>query len=119
MHLINEIPSSHTSGLSPYEKLYGHPHDYSLLVFSCTCSSVERNKLSSHFAICVFLGYGEIKRIIVVMIMLLKSYIFLIMSFSFSIFISSLFIPSVIPSQRLILSALTILLMILLTYAPY
>ena len=52
VNLINKIPSSHTSGLSPFEKLYGHPPDYSSLrVFGSTCfvlrPSVERTKLSS------------------------------------------------------------------------
>ena len=64
VHLINKIPSSHTSGLSSYEKLYGNPPNYSSLrVFGCTCfifrPSLERNKLSSHFTICVFLSYGK------------------------------------------------------------
>jgi len=65
--LINTIPSSHTSGLSPFEKLYGYVPDYSSFrVFGCTCfvlrPHVERGKLSSRFAICVFLGYGEGKK---------------------------------------------------------
>jgi len=65
--LINTIPSSHSSGLSPFEKLYGYVPDYSSFrVFGCTCfvlhPHVERNKLSSRSAICVFLGYGEGKR---------------------------------------------------------
>ena len=64
MHLINKILSFHTSSLSPYKKLYGHPLDYfSLRVFGCTCfvlrPSVECNKLSSCSIICVFLGYDE------------------------------------------------------------
>jgi hypothetical protein len=62
--LINTIPSSHSSGLSPFENLYGHVPDYfSFRVFGCTCfvlrPHTERSKLSSRFAICVFLGYGE------------------------------------------------------------
>jgi hypothetical protein len=65
--LINTIPSSHSSGLSPFEKLYGYVSDYSSFrVFSCTYfvlhPHVERNKLSSRSAICVFLGYGEGKK---------------------------------------------------------
>lgn len=67
VNLINKIPSSHTSGLSPFEKLYGHAPDYSSLrVFGATCfvlrPRVERTKLSSRSAICVFLGYGEGKK---------------------------------------------------------
>ena len=62
--LINKIPSSHTLGLSPFETLFGHPPNYSLLkVFGCTCfvlrPKVERSKLTSRSALCVFLGYGE------------------------------------------------------------
>lgn len=62
-HVINRIPTSHNSGLSPFEKLHGHAPDYSSLrVFGCTCfvlrPHVERNKLSPRSALCVFLGYG-------------------------------------------------------------
>ncbi|KAJ9548119.1 hypothetical protein OSB04_020662 [Centaurea solstitialis] len=62
-YLINRIPTAHNSSLSPFEKLYGESHDYSFLrVFGCTCfvlrPHVERNKLSSRSALCVFLGYG-------------------------------------------------------------
>ena len=50
--LINTIPSSHSSGLSPFEKLYGYVPDYSSFkVFGYTCfifcPHVERSKLSS------------------------------------------------------------------------
>ncbi|PNX86333.1 hypothetical protein L195_g042411, partial [Trifolium pratense] len=63
VHVINRIPSSITSGLSPFEKLYGSTPDYSSLkVFGSTCfvlrPQVERNKLSPRSTICVFLGYG-------------------------------------------------------------
>jgi len=63
VYVINRIPTSLNGGLSPYEKLYGEVPDYSLLrVFGCTCfvlkPHVERNKLGSKTAICVFLGYG-------------------------------------------------------------
>ena len=62
--VINMIPSSHISGLSPFEKLHGYAPDYSSLrVFGCVCfvlrPHVERSKLSSRSALCVFLGYGE------------------------------------------------------------
>jgi hypothetical protein len=65
--LINTIPSSHSSGLSPFEKLYGYVPDYSSFkVFGYTCfifrPHVERGKLSSRSSICVFLGYGEGKK---------------------------------------------------------
>ena len=65
--MINIIPSSHSSSLSPFEKLYGYVPDYSSFkVFGCTCfvlrPHVERSKLSSRSAICVFLGYGEGKK---------------------------------------------------------
>jgi len=36
--LINTITSSHNSGFSPFEKLYGYVPDYSSFrVFGCTC----------------------------------------------------------------------------------
>jgi hypothetical protein len=65
--LINTISSSHSSVLSPFEKLYGHVPNYSSFrVFGCTCfvllPHAERSKLSSRSAICVFLGYGEGKK---------------------------------------------------------
>jgi transposase InsO family protein len=60
--LINTIPSSHSSCLSPFEKLYGYVPDYSSFrVFGYTCF-VLRLWLSSRSAICVFLGSGEGKR---------------------------------------------------------
>jgi hypothetical protein len=65
--LINTIPSSHSSSLSHFKKLYRFVPDYSSFrVFGCTCfvlrPHTERNKLSSRSAICVFLGYGEGKK---------------------------------------------------------
>ena len=62
--LINTIPSSHISGISPFEKLYEYILDYSFFrVFSCTCfvlkPYVECSKLSSRSVISVFLGYSE------------------------------------------------------------
>jgi histone deacetylase 1/2 len=65
--LINTIPSSHSSGLSYFEKLYGYVSDNSSFrVFGCTYfilrPHVERSKLSSRSAIYAFLGYGEGKK---------------------------------------------------------
>jgi hypothetical protein len=65
--LINTISSSYSSGLSPFEKLYGYVPDYSSFrVFGYTYfvlrPHVERSKLSSRFNICVFLGYSEGKK---------------------------------------------------------
>ena len=62
-HVVNWILTSHNFSLSPFEKLYGHALDYSVLhVFGCTCfvlkTHVERTKLSTKSALCVFLGYG-------------------------------------------------------------
>ncbi|KAI5401815.1 hypothetical protein KIW84_066328 [Lathyrus oleraceus] len=64
VHVINRIPSSITSDLSPFENLYSSITDYaSLKVFGSTCfvlrPQVEHSKLSSHSIICVFLGYGH------------------------------------------------------------
>ncbi|KAK4373109.1 hypothetical protein RND71_008493 [Anisodus tanguticus] len=63
VYLINRIPTSHNSGISPYARLFGHTPLYShLRVFGSTCfvlrPHAERTKLSSRVAICVFLGYG-------------------------------------------------------------
>jgi hypothetical protein len=65
--LFNTISSSHSSGFSPFEKLYGYIPNYSSFrVFDCTCfvlcPHVERSKLFSRFTICVFLNYGEGKK---------------------------------------------------------
>jgi histone deacetylase 1/2 len=65
--LINIITSSHSSGLSHFEKLYGYVPDYSSFgVFCCTCfvfrPHIEHIKLSSRSTICVFMGYGEGKK---------------------------------------------------------
>jgi hypothetical protein len=65
--LINIILSSHSSGLSPFEKLYGYVPDYSSFrVFCCTYFFLrpheKHSKLSSRSAICIFLGYGEGKK---------------------------------------------------------
>ena len=62
--LINIIPSSHISSISPFEKLYGYAPDYSFFkVFGCTCfilkPHVEHSKLSSRFVISFFLSYSE------------------------------------------------------------
>jgi hypothetical protein len=71
--LINTISSYHSSGFSFFEELYGYVPDYfSFRVFGCTCFVLrphsERTKLSFQSAICVFLGYGEVKKGIVVLI---------------------------------------------------
>ena len=62
--LIHSIPSSHSLGISPFEKLYGYALDYSFFrVFGCTYfvlrPHVQRRKLSSRSAVYVFLGYDE------------------------------------------------------------
>jgi len=65
--LINPILSSYIPSFAPFKKLYGYAPDYSFFrVFGCTCfiffPHVECSKLSSRFAICVFLGYGKGKK---------------------------------------------------------
>ena len=62
-YVINRIPTSHNSSLSPFEKLFGKVPDYACLrIFGSTCfvlrPHVERDKLSLKSALCVFLGYG-------------------------------------------------------------
>ncbi|KAK1260381.1 hypothetical protein QJS04_geneDACA002146 [Acorus gramineus] len=67
VYLINRTPSSITAGISPFQRLYHNPPDYSRLrVFGCTCfvllPPLERTKLSPRSTMCVFLGYSnEIK----------------------------------------------------------
>ncbi|KAM7465035.1 hypothetical protein LguiB_012597 [Lonicera macranthoides] len=61
--LINRIPSVVTSGVSPFERLYGTTPNYSeLRTFGSTCFVLlpkrERIKLTSKNVMCVFLGYG-------------------------------------------------------------
>lgn len=58
VHLINRIPSSNTSSLSPFEQLYCHARNYSVSrVFGSTCfflrPHIECSKLTSRFALCV------------------------------------------------------------------
>jgi hypothetical protein len=71
--LINTIPSSYSSGLFPFKKLYGYVLDYSSFrVFGCTCfvfyPHVECSKLSSRSAIVSFWVMVKVKRGIVVLI---------------------------------------------------
>ena len=67
LSLINTISSSHSSGLSPFKKLYRYVPDYSSFrVFGCTCfvlhPHIENSKLSSRSAIYAFLSHGESKK---------------------------------------------------------
>ena len=83
-HLINRIPTSYNSGMSPFEKLYGYTPDYSSLrVFSSTCFvlslHVEHSKLSTRSVMCVFLGYGAGQKGYRVLIQFIKNYMSLIM----------------------------------------
>ena len=60
--LINRLPSSKLNHLSPFEKLYHQPPDYTLLkVFGCTCYPWLRpyhsHKLGPRSTPCVFLSY--------------------------------------------------------------
>jgi hypothetical protein len=86
--LINTIPTSHSSGLSPFEKLYGYVPNYSSFrVFGCTCfvlrPYMEHSKLSSRSAIYVFQVVVKVKKGIDVLIQQLRNFICLVMlSFS-------------------------------------
>ncbi|KAK9166949.1 hypothetical protein Scep_002140 [Stephania cephalantha] len=62
--LINRLPTRILKGLSPYEKLYHKPPDYSLLrVFGCSCFPYLRPYNSHKFQFrserCLFLGYSS------------------------------------------------------------
>ena len=66
-YLINRMPTHVLSNLSPYEKLFNRPPDYSFLrVFGCACfpnlSPYNKNKLQSRSVRCVFLGYSNMHK---------------------------------------------------------
>lgn len=67
VHLINRIPTALTASISPHERLYRIPPDYSSLrVFGCTCfvmcHSVDRGKIDRRSIMCVFLGYSDTQK---------------------------------------------------------
>ena len=61
--LINRLPTKVLDYLSPYEKLYKHSPDYTILrTFGCACfpylRPYNRNKLQFRSKQCIFLGYS-------------------------------------------------------------
>jgi hypothetical protein len=62
VHVINRLPTATLHQLSPYEKLYNQPPDYTKLrVFGCLCYPLLRpyglHKLEYRSKPCIFLGY--------------------------------------------------------------
>jgi len=71
--LINTIPSSHTSGFSPFKKLYGYAPNYSSFrIFYCTCfvlrPHIKHSKFSLDLLFMSFLVIVKVKRGIVALI---------------------------------------------------
>ncbi|KAL4028540.1 hypothetical protein IC575_011737 [Cucumis melo] len=63
VYTINRLPSSILQNISPFERLYGTPPNYSnLKVFGCTCFVLlhphEHTKLEPRTRLYCFLGYG-------------------------------------------------------------
>ncbi|KAA0047306.1 Retrovirus-related Pol polyprotein from transposon TNT 1-94 [Cucumis melo var. makuwa] len=63
VYTINRLPSSVLQNISPFEKLYGTPPNYSnLKTFGCACFVLlhphEHTKLEPRARLCCFLGYG-------------------------------------------------------------
>ena len=63
VHLINRLPSPSIGNESPFNRLYGHPPNYSnLRIFGCVCyvhlPPRERTKLTAQSVECAFLGYS-------------------------------------------------------------
>ncbi|KAA0025466.1 Retrovirus-related Pol polyprotein from transposon TNT 1-94 [Cucumis melo var. makuwa] len=62
VYTINRLPSSVLQNISPFERLYGTPPNYSnLKVFGCACFVLlqphEHTKLEPRARLCCFLGY--------------------------------------------------------------
>ncbi|KAA0067280.1 Integrase, catalytic core [Cucumis melo var. makuwa] len=62
VYTINRLPSSVLQNISPFERLYGTPPNYSnLKVFGCACFVLlhphEQTKLEPRARLCCFLGY--------------------------------------------------------------
>ncbi|KAA0036904.1 Retrovirus-related Pol polyprotein from transposon TNT 1-94 [Cucumis melo var. makuwa] len=67
VYTINRLPSSVLQNISPFERLYGTPPNYSnLKVFGCACFILlhphEHTKLEPRARLCCFLGYVRISR---------------------------------------------------------
>jgi hypothetical protein len=65
--VIDRLSSSHTSPISPFEKLFHKTHDYQFLhTIGCACYPLLRpyndNKLQPRSDQCVFMGYSQIHK---------------------------------------------------------
>ncbi|KAJ3698372.1 hypothetical protein LUZ61_002077 [Rhynchospora tenuis] len=65
--VINRLPSSHTSPITPFEKLFQQKPDYNFLkTIGCACFPLLRpytdHKLQPRAELCVFMGYSSLHK---------------------------------------------------------
>ncbi|KAL0541828.1 hypothetical protein IC582_021892 [Cucumis melo] len=121
VYTINRLPSSVLQNISPFERLYGTPPNYSnLKVFGCACFVLlhphEHTKLEPRAPI--FLAMAQNIKVFVVGIPFPIDFVYLTMSLFGSTLCSLVYPPSTPPSLVLHLSSLTHLLTFFLSLSP-